>query len=142
MKNRRGVTLLELVVSISIVGVFSTFAFARARSSLDALKVRGAREAFFGMVTRARVTAVERGGADLVFDFAGQTVSVQDRVGNTIESLSYDVAAAADGSNVSRLALHYDGHGIGRMTSRTIRLRKGAAEGGLTFSSYGRVRRW
>jgi len=40
------------------------------------------------------------------------------------------------------VVLRFDALGVGRMTSRTFRVRRGSAEAGLTVATYGRVRRW
>lgn len=141
--NAPGASLTELLLTLTIISIMATLAVPQARHGLDALYVRSAREAVFGVATQARALAIARGGADLVIDADALTASAVDAAG--VEAAraqlgSYRVEIAADGAR--RIVLHYDARGIGRMTSRTVQLRRGAALAGLTFSSYGRVRRW
>lgn len=130
---------------VSLLGIFCTLAMPQARHGLDAVRVRSARESAFGVAMRARSLAIAHGGANLVIDVRARTVSAVDESGTVAEQTSlspYDVDIFTDGSTSSRIVLRYDGLGIGRMASRTLRFRRGAAEAGLTFSSYGRIRRW
>lgn len=137
-------TLSETLLSLSIVGILATFAAPPARRGLHGLQVRAAREAVFGAAVRTRAAALARGGASLVLDAEQRTATVTSAAGTQVYQLSlaeFDVDIATDGS-ASLITLPYDGRGLGRMTSRTVHFRKGGAHAALTFSSYGRVRRW
>ena len=140
-----GTSLTELALALTILGVVCTLAAPAGSRSLDALRTRTAREQAYGFAMRTRALAIERGGADLIFDLPDASITMLDGAGTVIESayLGGDhVTITTDPSSVSRLQLRYDARGIGRMASRTITFRKGSAQAGLTFSSYGRVRRW
>jgi len=142
--QRSGATLLELLVTLTLLGILYGLALPRARRGLDALRVRSARESAFGVAMRVRALAQARGGATLVIDVPAHTISAIDSQGIAAESVhlaAFGVDILADGA-ADRVRLRYDGRGIGRMASRTIRFRKGSVEAGLTFSSFGRVRRW
>lgn len=145
MTNRLGTSLTEMLLVLSILGICIALAATPARSGLDALRVRSAREAVFGMATRTRALAIARGGADLVIDLHAATATVVDASGAIADRMTLAparIGIAVDGSAPARVILRYDGIGIGRMASRTVRFTKGSAEAGLTFSSYGRIRRW
>ena len=137
-------TLPEALFTLTIVGILGTLVLPRARHGLDTVKVRAAREAAFGVATRARAIAVAHGGADFVVDFAAESVSVVNAAGVIVTTASldeYDVDVFAAGAS-ARAVIRYDSRGIGRMASQTVRFQRGSAQAGLTFSSYGRVRRW
>lgn len=140
--NQRGKSLTELLLTMSLLSIVAMLALPQARRGIDALYVRSAREALFGVATHARALALARGGADLIIDPVDGSVRAVDAsgaVGSMTMLGEYHVSVASDRT---RIVLHYDARGIGRMASRTVRLRRGNAEAGLTFSSYGRVRRW
>lgn len=137
-------TLTETCLALTVVGILTTLAVPRARSGLDAIQVRAAREAAFGVLTRTRAVAMAQGGADLVVDTNDKTATVLNTAGAVLHATNfspYDVAILADGSS-ARVTIRYDARGIGKMASRTLRFRRGTAESGLTISAYGRVRRW
>jgi Tfp pilus assembly protein FimT len=137
-------TLTETCIALTLMGVLSTWAVPSARHGMNVVKVRGAREAVFGIATRARAVALAQGGADLVVDANERTASVVNAAGTVIHTTSlasYGVEVIADGSS-AHVIIHYDARGIGRMASRTLRFRRGNVEAGLTVSTYGRVRRW
>lgn len=134
--------LLELIIVLALLGMLSSLAVPGARDGLDGLRARHAREATFALATRARASALERGGADLIVDLAGRRARVEAADGAVLASAQFgecsiEVAGADDTTVVS-----YDARGLGRMASRTIRFVCGRAQAGLTFSAYGRVRRW
>jgi len=113
-----------------------------ARTGLDIVNVRAARETAFALATRTRSVALARGGAEIVFDSASRKAQVIASDGVIVETASFtDYDIELQGASPP-IVLRYDTHGIGRMASRTIRFARGDAEAGLTFSSYGRVRRW
>ena len=109
-----------------------------------ASRFSAARDAAFGVAVRSRMTALAHAGADFVVDFSAETASIVNAAGSTVVTASladHDVDIYATGSP-PRVILHYDSRGIGRMAGQTVRFRRGSAEAGLTFSAYGRVRRW
>lgn len=145
MTNQQATSVIELVLVLSLLGIFCMIAFPRAQHGLDAMRVRSARESTFGVAMRARSLAIAHGGADLIIDTSERTASAVDKEGVTADRTSlaqYDVTILVDGSSPSHVVLSYDELGIGRMASRTVRFRRGTTEAGLTFSSYGRIRRW
>ena len=110
-----------------------------ARRTADAAALVGAREAVAGMVVRARGEAMLLGGAALharasdgaVWVAAGDSVIALRRVGAEF-GVALEVGAA-------EIDLPFDALGIGRRTSRTLILRRGAGEVRLVVAAYGRV---
>lgn len=143
MRNHNGATLTELLLVLTIMGIVCSLAATPAKRTLDVLHVRAAREALFGSAMRARSVALTRGGASLIIDPQTDVVTVSDAQGVVADQThieGYGVDVFVDGATAP-VALRYDAYGIGRMTSRTVRLKRGAAEASLTVSSYGRIRR-
>jgi prepilin-type N-terminal cleavage/methylation domain-containing protein len=59
--NRRGFSLMEMLVVIVIIGLSSLIAIPRLRSAVDRANVRGARGEIGDLISKARATAVARG---------------------------------------------------------------------------------
>ncbi len=59
--NRRGFSLIELVIAIVLIGVLAAFMIPRIGDGIQKQKVRSARNAITTMHARARATAIRRG---------------------------------------------------------------------------------
>lgn len=144
---RPGTTLLELTLVLSILGVLLGLGYPLFRRGLDGLAVRGARDTLGAGVARARATALGRGGAELIVDLGEARFWVVAASGDTIGTpvdlaARYGVRLSTTGTGTNRVALRFDGLGIGRVANRTFQLRRGTAEANLTLSAYGRPRAW
>lgn len=139
----RGFTLLEMTVAVSIAALALATGIPAARRSLDRMAVVGAREALVGMLVRTRSEAVARGGATLVLDETRGTVRAEaGEVRLDSLSLSRDFGVRLDvGGSSAEARIRFDGLGIGRIASRTVWMRRGAAAAEVVISSYGRVDR-
>ena len=145
MKNAPGTTLLELTLTLCVIGIMCGMALPAARHALDVVQVRSVREMAFGVAMRARGLAIAHGGAQLIIDDQANTLTAMDANGAVAERTWFGtlgVRVSYDGVGAGPLILRYDALGIGSMTSRTVRFRRHDVEAGLTISSYGRVRRW
>lgn len=140
-----GHTLPELLGALLLVAVLAALAVPGLRYLEGAVAARAARDALAGLVVRGRAVAAARGGATVVLDLAGRRAWI-DADGGAPDVLdlgaSFGVTLAVDGRGEDPVRLRFDGLGIGRVTSRTVRVRRGGAEARLTLSSYGRVRVW
>lgn len=140
MAPRTGATLYELLIALSLIGVLLSIAFPNMRSSLDALNARAAREAAFALFSRARVMALQQGGANIMIDARGDRIRIS--TGQTsYEQFFRDADLVIEGRE-DTVTLRYDAHGLGRMMSRTVTFKARSKTAGLTISSFGRVRRW
>lgn len=139
-----GTTLIELVVVMAILALLLAVTVPSAAHWRDAAAVRAARDELAAGLARARAAAASNGGAALLLDplngrfwtvtaggFRGEAVSLGDQ---------YDVSVDPGGAEL--VVFRYDGLGIGRLAGRTVHIRRGRAEAGLTVSAYGRTRRW
>ncbi|MGQ0815136.1 MAG: hypothetical protein ACT4O1_11805 [Gemmatimonadota bacterium] len=135
-------TLTEILLVLTLLAIATLLALPGARHSLDAIAVRSARETAFGLATQTRATALARGGAQFILEPRAGTATVVDAAGAVVARAVFRDIRIEAGESSSRIVLGYDARGLGRMASRTIHFRRGAATAGLTFSSYGRVRRW
>ncbi|HEY8507652.1 MAG TPA: hypothetical protein VIL32_04790 [Steroidobacteraceae bacterium] len=142
-RNHRGTTLYELLLVLSLLGVFASLAAPALRSTLDALTVRAAREAAFALFARARVLALQHGGAQIELHAATDRLLVKtpaDSIVHELDLRPQHVDLVLEGSDP--VVLRYDAYGLGRMMSRTITLQAGSRQAGLTISTFGRLRRW
>jgi prepilin-type N-terminal cleavage/methylation domain-containing protein len=61
MRTRAGMTLIELIVAIAVVGIVAAFTIPGAKRGLVTESIRGARRAVTTQLTRARGAATSRG---------------------------------------------------------------------------------
>jgi prepilin-type N-terminal cleavage/methylation domain-containing protein len=138
-----GFTLLEAAVALVLVSLLLGWGVPRLRSGLDRWAVTGARESLVSALARARAAALDRGSSWLQVDpVAGGVVwgSGSDSLGASDLSAEWGVRLL-EGPGVG-LPIRFDDLGRGQLASRTFTLVRGGATGGLSLSSYGRVRRW
>jgi prepilin-type N-terminal cleavage/methylation domain-containing protein len=140
--TRGGVTLPELLIALSLIGVLLSIALPNFRSGLDALTARAARETAFALFSRARIIALENGGATIQLDPANDVITLRSASGEIHHEQFFTSADLLLDEGNESVTLRYDAHGLGRMMSRTLRFRTRSAIAGLTVSSFGRVRRW
>ncbi|MGK7311260.1 MAG: hypothetical protein ACN0LA_03400 [Candidatus Longimicrobiales bacterium M2_2A_002] len=139
-----GHTLIETIVALALLaGLLSIAAPAMVRWR-DEAAVRSARDELAAALGWTRLAAVSHGGAALVLDPIAARLSVSVVRGNEPPpvDLGRRYGVIIDPGTDRPVVLRYDALGIGRLTSRTIRIRRGAAEVGVTVSAYGRYRRW
>lgn len=137
-----GYTLVELIFVLAVLGILLGIALPPLAHWRDRAAVHAAREELAGALAWTRLAAASRGGATLVLDPAGPRFWVRAAgVDGPPVDLRQRYGVRIDGRPALRL-FRYDLLGIGRITSATVRLRRGSAEAGLVVSAYGRVRRW
>ncbi len=146
MRPPTGTTLTELLMAFCILGILAGLGAPAMGRGLDRFATRAARDELAAAVSRTRSEAVELGGATLVVDLDRATFWIRSVAGDTVLRpvdlfARHGVALAASGAAVP-LELSYDALGIGRMTSRTIRVVRGAVVANVTVSAYGRARTW
>ena len=144
--NRRGFTLIEVLIAIGLVALLTAFSFPRIGRALARQNCRSGRGAVETMHSMARNVAIQRGRrAALVFQ--GNTAVVVSRhpvtgAVDTIGSPSdlhsrYGVTLTA-----SRDTLLFDPRGVGMESSNTtISVQRGPYVEGLVISPMGRVLR-
>ena len=144
MKTRSGVTLFELLIALMLIGVLTSIAAPSLRATTDLLAARAARETAFALFSRARVLALQHGGAEIELNARQDRITLR-RASGAIEYEhefgSQDVDLTLEGTT-DPVILRYDAYGLGRMMSRTVRFSARSANAGVTISSFGRVRRW
>ena len=138
-----GFTLLELITVIALLGLALGELLPAGSHLLDRMAVLGAREAAVGLIHRARMEAVARGGARLeVESFPPAMKIVVGAPSQAIEAVAFDegVVLALSGDRES-VELTFDAMGVGRVASQTLRFSRGSAQAELVGSSFGRVTR-
>ena len=140
---RRGHTLIELLLVLTLLGASTASLAPTARRYLDRSAVVAAREALIGVFAEARMSAMESGGARVTLSRDPSVVSVTV-LETTVRALDvggdYGVLLELGGAG-ERTELAYDALGLGRMAAQTVVLRRGEASTELVVSGYGRVRR-
>lgn len=138
--RRRGTTILELVLSLSILSIISGIAFPRVARLMDGIHVRGAATEIHSLFTSARHHAITRSErVTLHIDTARATITVAAGA-DTIRSREL---GAAHGVRISanRASFTYSpvgiGHGAGNMT---LVVRRNARADSIFVSRLGRVR--
>jgi len=139
--RRAGTTLYELLIALCMIGVLLSIALPNLRESLDALNARAAREAAFAVFSRARVVALQQGGANITLDPQRDLIRISTSRARDFEQRFAEADLIVEGTE-DTVTLRYDAHGLGRMMSRTVSFRARSKTAGLTISSFGRVRRW
>ncbi|MFW5951632.1 MAG: prepilin-type N-terminal cleavage/methylation domain-containing protein [Gemmatimonadota bacterium] len=139
-----GYTLIELLFVLLILGGLLGIAMPPAGRWLDDAAVHAARDELAGALAWTRMAAASAGGATLVLDPATARFEILGPAGarGPATDLARRYRVEVDVGTDQPVLLRYDALGIGRIASRTIRIRRHAAEAGLTVSAYGRVRRW
>lgn len=142
-----GTTLIEIVLALSLLALVAGIAVPPLRHGLDLLAVAAARESLAAAVARTRSVAAARGGAILVLHPASARYWIESQSGESVQppvdlNTRYRVELSAGAEAGGRIELRFDGLGLGRLANRTVTVRRGRSEAGITLSSYGRVRRW
>ena len=138
---RRGTTLLETMLIVTLVGVLTGLVVLPVRHLVDGVSVRSATSAFAAASAIARQAAIGRSATAVVtVDTAAARLTVVV-AGDTIhrDALAgrLGVALSATGSTVTYSAL---GMGVGLSNIRVIATR-GTAADTITVSRLGRTRR-
>jgi len=136
-----GFTMVEMISVLALLGLGLATLLPAARRQLDRMSVLAVREEVVGLLHRARQEAISRGGSELVLNTqppsAGLIVSSDTLL---------LVPLGEDGSvtlllsrNRVEARLHFGPLGLGRVSSQTLRFRKGEEEASLVVSALGRV---
>jgi prepilin-type N-terminal cleavage/methylation domain-containing protein len=139
---KRGHTLLELTIVLSLLGLIAAVAVGSARRQADELAARAAREELAGLIQRARVEARLPGEARVALRNGGPAAlrvppdSVIAVVDPGEEGVRFRIHGSRDAAE-----LRFGPLGIGRAASLTVSLERGSASSTLVVSSHGRIRR-
>jgi Tfp pilus assembly protein FimT len=137
--------MIELLAVLMLLSILLGMAMPGATRWRDAAAVGAARDELAARLAWTRIAAASRGGAALVLELPAGRYRVELADGFAVHesdlSERFGVTIRTTGSADS-VVLRYDALGIGRMTARTLEVRRGEAVGGLTVSAYGRFRRW
>lgn len=136
-----GFTLLELMLTLSMVSILSAVAVPRVGAMLDHIAVRGAVNDVATLLDRARHTAMTRGErATVELDTARANVTLA--VGRDTLSWREEGALAGVKFRATRSSVTYTQLGLGfGVSNLTLVVSRGAASETLTVSRLGRVRR-
>src|SRR6478672_6107919 len=140
MPTRKGFTIIEIVILITIAGLLSAITLSRAGVFIDRIGVHGATTEVESMFSRARHIAIAKGNPTVLdIDPVRSTLTIR---GST-EVLSSRDLRAAHGVDIvtNRTSITYSPIGIGYGASNfTMILSRGRAADTIYVSRLGRVR--
>ncbi len=142
---KNGYTLAELLIGLALLSALLMIALPGVSRALDVFSVRAARETLLSAATRTRSLALSHGGAQLQLDVSGALImSTRDSVVTERWNLRdlHGVALTIENSARTSGVISYDRLGVGRLANLTVRVSRGRAAGGVSFSAYGRPRPW
>jgi prepilin-type N-terminal cleavage/methylation domain-containing protein len=145
--NRRGFTLVEMMVVVVLMGALVALALPKSRTLFIRSSVRGARTTVFNAFQQAKVVAVSQGRSTTVnFENGGRmflTASPRrlpgagnsDTIGLVRQlTTQYGVAVTP-----SQNTYTYDSRGLGLNTPVTVELRRDPERDTVWISGFGRV---
>jgi len=144
--NRRGFTLLELLIALGLIAVMAALAVPRIGNALQRERVRSARGAVETMHAKARAAAIQRGRRTaLIFQSNRLLVLTRHPVTGALDTIgSPEDLNSRYGVTITTTSdtLVFDPRGLGMASSDTkITVRKGALTEGIVISSLGRILR-
>jgi prepilin-type N-terminal cleavage/methylation domain-containing protein len=138
----RGVTLLELVVCLLVLGMVAQASLGPLRRQSDALAVRAVREELVALLYRARAEARTVGEASVHLEEGVDPRFVPASGGAPVLIPLSDRGVELQIAGVrSSVALRFGPLGVAQFSPATLVLRRRESETLLVISSYGRVRR-
>jgi len=142
--NRRGFTLIEVLIVIVLIGAMSAIAFPRIGDAVVKQSVASARAGVVGFVAQARGTAIQRGATtrlilasnQLWVEAANPVTGVVERVGNREDfGARYTVTVTPTNDTIL-----YDARGIGMGSAqKSIVVTRGSYAQKVVISVVGRV---
>ncbi len=142
--NQRGMTLIEVVIVIVLIGAMAGYAIPRIGDAITKQNVRSARTLFVAMHARARATAIQRASRTQLVVSNGQVsiVSTNPVTGATQTVGNVEDLTRRYGVTVlpTSLTLTFDARGIGTEGSQTeVSISKGQYASRIVISPAGRV---
>lgn len=140
---RRGVTLLELIIVLTVVGLLALLAVPRIAGWLDRLATQQAVTELMSFYTRARFAAIFRGSrVRLEFDKDSLRAVLEGVRDSTVLAMPGPVRHGVN-FHASRRTIRIGPHGFGWGAANTkIVVWRGAAAESLTTSRLGRLKKW
>lgn len=144
MMRERGLTLIEILIVMALIGAMAGFGFPRLADAWVRQNVRSARAALVGLYARGRATAIERGATTRVIvennrvriesvnPVTGATVIV-GRIEDLQSRYGVTIAPSLD-------TCVYDPRGVAREASETVlTIARGSVVQVLRINRLGRV---
>jgi prepilin-type N-terminal cleavage/methylation domain-containing protein len=142
--GQRGLTLMELLLVIALIGIMSAFGLPRISAALGRQSVQSARVAFVGMYAKARYTAIQRGSKTQLI-VVNDVASIQSA--NPVTNLVEEVGNAVDFNKRYGVTVQpvvgiwtFDSRGLGSGAGQTsVSIAKGTDSTEIVISAAGRV---
>jgi prepilin-type N-terminal cleavage/methylation domain-containing protein len=142
--RQRGLTLMEILLVIVLIGIMSAFAIPRLSDALTHQNVQSARVAFVGMCAKARYVAIQRGSKTRL-TLVNNVVSIQSA--NPVTNVTESVGNAVDLNSRYGVTVRppvgtwtFDSRGLGTAAGQTsVSIAKGSDSTEIVISAAGRV---
>lgn len=143
MVGRRGFTVIELMMVITLAGIMMLVGFPKLMNSLEHNDVRGARGKVVALFNRARASAIES-NRHVTFRVNPTLVVITQSVpGGGVDTVSIeDFSGAGVGLVTSASSIQIDPRGLATSlgsSTATIALSKGSHADTVLISGFGRV---
>jgi prepilin-type N-terminal cleavage/methylation domain-containing protein len=139
-RARRGATLIELIIAVTIVSLLSAIALLRAGAFIDSIEVRGAVTEIQSMFSLARHVAIARGAQSVLeIDPAAGSVSIRSGA----DAIRVRPVGQAHGVLLStnRTSMTYSPTGVGYGAANfSLVVSRGRIADTIVISRLGRVR--
>jgi Tfp pilus assembly protein FimT len=140
MAARAGTTIVELMLTVVLMGIMSAVGLPRVRATLDRLSVRGAKQDVVFALAAARSVAIRRGDY-AAFSADPHSGHVRVRLGGETVIDRELTARRGVSISASRESVTFAPSGLGYgAANTTIVLRRGGAADTIVTSRLGRVR--
>ncbi|MEX2282868.1 MAG: prepilin-type N-terminal cleavage/methylation domain-containing protein [Gemmatimonadota bacterium] len=145
-RRLHGYSLPELLIVVVVLSALLMIALPAVARARDVFSIRAARETILAAATRTRSLALNHGGAHLQIDAPSGALSLSTGDSTIVADWSlrdlHGVTLTIEHSPRNTAVITYDRLGVGRLANLTLRISRGSAAGGVTFSAYGRPRAW
>jgi type IV fimbrial biogenesis protein FimT len=137
--NERGFTLVELLISIMVIGIIGAFAAPQFGSTLRAYRLNGATKVVWGDLHKARLMAIKENRSIRV-DFAGTSYTIV-RVNTGEVASSRNLVGDYPGITVSisNNTVTFGNTGTAGVGGKTVQVQSSAGTKTFTILTTGRI---
>ena len=137
--NERGFTLVELLISVMVIGIMAAFAAPQLGNTLLAYRLNGATKVVWGDLHKARLMAIKENRSIRV-DFTGTSYDIV-RVNTGAVVFSRNLAAGYPGVTVSisNASVTFGSTGTAGVGGKTVEVQSSAGTKTFTILTTGRI---
>ena len=148
MRNIKGFTLVEILITIALIGILSAMAALTIPGMMDSYKVRGAARQLYSDMQMARLRAIKE-GKEFAVEFSGNTYCVKNQINTATSSQDgwTSGCATTEDTIIKTVTLASDYSGVnadytssgGLNSNREIFYTNGTASSGISNATWAKV---